>query len=59
MSTLCEGVHAGISPSCAVNPNALGTNLLESRFEVVLDAIAAGLTLPSGKRPAVVGDHEL
>ena len=58
VSALRHRVHAGIRPSRAVDANPLGTNLCEGRFEMVLNAVAVGLTLPSGKRPAVIGNDE-
>ena len=59
VSALRDGVDSGIGSSRAMNANAFRTNMFECRLEVVLDAVAVGLTLPSGKWPAVIGDDEL
>jgi hypothetical protein len=42
-----------------VNPDALGTNLFDRAFEMVLDSIAGPLALPPGKWRAVIRDDQL
>jgi len=59
MRALCERVHSGIGATSPVNPDALGTNLFDRAFEMVLDSIAVPLALPAGKRRAVIRDDQL
>lgn len=57
VSALCQRVDAGISATGSMNAHLLGTNTSKSIFEMVLNAIAIRLTLPTRKRRAVVRDH--
>jgi len=59
MRALRESVHTRIGAASPVNPDALGTNLFDRAFEMVLDSIAVSLALPAGKRRAVIRDDQL
>jgi hypothetical protein len=59
MRALRERVHSGIGATSTVNADALGTNLFDRAFEMVLDSIAVPLTLPPGKGSAVIRDDQL
>jgi len=59
VSALRDGVHAGIGPACAVNTDALGADLFERAFEMILNAVSVSLTLPARERTAVIGHDQL
>jgi hypothetical protein len=59
VSALRDGVHTGIRPACSVDADALRTDLFERVFEMVLNAVAVSLALPTRERPAVIGDDQL
>ena len=52
-------MHARVCPPRAMNAHTLRTNLLERVFQMVLNAIAVRLALPTRKRRAVVRDDQL
>ena len=56
MRALSKCVHAGIGASGTVNSQIIATNSPECALELVLNRVVMRLTLPSGKRRAVVGD---
>ena len=59
MGDLPERVHPGVRPSRAVDDRAAGNvESGEGRFQEILHRPAAGLTLPTAERPAVVGDPQ-
>ena len=57
MCTLTERVDPRIGPASAVQPNLFACDLGERRFQMILNRVPAGLTLPACKGRAVVG-HE-
>lgn len=59
MGALRESVHTGIGAAGPVNTDALGTNLFERAFEMVLDSIAVPLALPPREGRAVIRDDQL
>ena len=58
MGALAECMHARISPSGAMNANALAADFVESALETILHGVAMSLALPAFKLAAVVGDDQ-
>lgn len=58
MGDLSERVDASVGSAGAMNHDALSTELRERAFEIILDAICGGLTLPSAKGAPIVGDEQ-
>lgn len=58
MRRLSERVHTRIRATGAMDPHFLAKDIGERRFQEILDAVSAGLTLPARERTAVVGNDE-
>ena len=56
MCALREGVDACVRPPGPVNAHRRSGDALKRAFEMILNGIAVRLTLPAGKRRAVVSD---
>jgi predicted acyltransferase len=56
VGALGESVNSGIGATGAMHSHWLGTNLPDGLFEMVLNAVGIALTLPAGKRRAIVRD---
>ena len=59
MSDLSQRVHAGISPSGAVEPDFFTCSGGDGGFDEILHGLTVGLRLPTAKSGAVVGNGEL
>ncbi len=59
MRALRQGMHTGIGATSAVHAQLGTRDRGESLLQVILNCVAAGLALPSGKRCTVIRDDEL
>ena len=57
MRALGKGVDSSIRSAGAVNTHTLAADAFKRAFEVVLNSVAMGLTLPARKRGPVVGNN--
>jgi len=58
VGTLTECMHPGIRSSGAVHPGRASGHLREGGFNLVLNGILLGLTLPAAEEGAVVGNDQ-
>ena len=59
MCALRQRMHARIGATRPVDTHRLTAYAFEGAFEMILNRIAAGLTLPSRKRRSIVSEYQL